>query len=324
VTPAATSPGRVTIYEVGPRDGLQNEHEKLTVDQRLRLVGALAASGLRRIEVGSFVRPDWIPQLADTDALVRRLPELKAGPEVRFSALVPNRFGLSRAVDAGLREIGVFMSSSETHNQKNTNKSIAESLAEFTKLVPDARAQGITVRGYLSTVWGCPYEGRIDPRRSLEIAARLRDLGCSEISLSDTIGVGNPKQTRQIVELFFGGGPGIAPFAPSQLAVHLHDTHGTALANCVAAWELGVVTFDTSIGGTGGCPYAPGAAGNLATEDLASMLADMDVETGVSLEKLIDAGLLAQELIGHPLSGRRLQAALGRRLKAEARLAGST
>lgn len=310
---------RVTVYEVGPRDGLQNEAARLPVDARLQLIAALAAAGLDRLEVGSFVRPDWIPQLADTDALVRRLPELELPQRVRLSALVPNRQGLERAAASGLREVAVFMSATESHNQRNTNKSVADSLREFELLVPRALALGLVVRGYVSCVWGCPYEGKVDPRRALEIAARLRDFGVAEISLGDTIGVGNPRQTRAIVELFFGGQGGVAGFDPGALAVHLHDTQGTALANCLTAWELGVRIFDASVGGTGGCPYAPGAAGNLATEDLVSMFDDMGVATGVSLERLVDAGALAQELIGRKLGGRRLQAALGRRAKAEAR-----
>jgi hydroxymethylglutaryl-CoA lyase len=308
-------PGRVTIYEVGPRDGLQNEAANLSIDARLRLVEALADSGLRRIEIGSFVRPDWIPQLADTDEVARRVVRR---PAVRYVALVPNRFGLDRAIAAGMREVAVFMSATESHNLKNTNKTVAQSLEHFGSVVPLAKKQGMFVRAYLSTIWGCPYEGKVDPRRALEIARQLRDLGADEISLGDTIGVGNPKQTREIVELFLRDLP------PSMLALHMHDTHGTALANCLAAMELGITTFDASIGGMGGCPYAPGAAGNLATEDLVSMLFDMGIETGVNLDKLIEAGALAQQLVGHKLPGRRLQAAMGRRNPGEARLSAAT
>ena len=306
----------VTIYEVGPRDGLQNESARLPVASKLRLIDALADAGLSRIELGSFVRPDWIPQLAETDEVARRL---RQRPGVRFVALVPNRTGLERALAAGVREIAVFMSSSETHNFKNTNKSIAQSLEHFGEIVPLALQGGAFVRAYLSTVWGCPYEGKVDTRRALEISLALKRMGCREISLGDTIGVGNPRQTAGIVRLFFAAG-----FGADEIALHLHDTHGTALANCLSALDLGVRTFDTSIGGMGGCPYAPGAAGNLATEDLVSMLADMGVETGVDLEKLINAGRLAQELIGHKLPGRRLQAALGRNAPGEARPAAST
>ena len=308
-------PARVTLYEVGPRDGLQNEAARLPVGAKVRLIAALADAGLKRIEVGSFVRPDWIPQLAETDLVAQHAPRF---PGVRYSALVPNRTGLERAIASGIPEVAVFMSATESHNQKNTNKSVAQSLHEFREIIPAARKAGLTVRAYLSTVWGCPYEGSVDPQRALRIAVQLRDLGCGELSLGDTIGVGNPLQTRRILELF------LKEFPAGQLALHLHDTHGTALANCLVGLEMGIATYDTSIGGTGGCPYAPGAAGNLATEDLASMCADMGIETGIDLEKLIAAGALAQELIGHKLSGRRLQAALGRRTPGEAPPAGAT
>jgi hydroxymethylglutaryl-CoA lyase len=306
-------PRHVTLYEVGPRDGLQNEAAQLAVDDKVHLIEKLAAAGLSRIEIGSFVRPDWIPQLADTDKLAARLPK---GP--RYAALVPNRTGLDRAIASGLKEIAVFMSSSETHNQKNTNKSIAESLEHFSQIVPAAKKQGRFVRAYLSTVWGCPYEGRVDPGKALEIAKHLEKIGCDELSLGDTIGVGNPLQTRRILELF------LQHFDTKYISLHLHDTNGTALANCLVGLEMGITTFDTSIGGMGGCPYAPGAAGNLATEDLVSMLQDMEIETGIDLEKLFEAGELAQKLIGHKLTGRRLQAALGRRHPGEARAEAST
>jgi hydroxymethylglutaryl-CoA lyase len=308
-------PARVTLYEVGPRDGLQNESAQLPVDARLRLLEALAAAGLQRIELGSFVRPDWIPQLADTDEVARRIVRK---PGVRYAALVPNRAGLDRAVASGMREVAVFMSATESHNLKNTNKTVAQSLEDFEQIVPAAKKRGLFVRGYLSTIWGCPYEGKVDPARALEIARQLRSIGCDELSLGDTIGVGNPRQTREILELF------LREIPVEMLALHLHDTHGTALANCLVALELGISTFDTSIGGMGGCPYAPGAAGNLATEDLASMLADMGIGTGLDLAKLVDAGALAQELVGHKLPGRRLQAALGRRNPGEARRAAAT
>ena len=310
-------PGSVVLYEVGPRDGLQNESAQLAVDEKLQLIAALADAGLTRIEIGSFVKPEWIPQLADTDEVARRAPRV---PGVTYSALVPNKTGLDRALAAGLREVAVFMSASESHNQKNTNKSIAQSLATFEKIVPVARAHGVSVRGYVSVVWGCPYEGQVPIEKSLEVAAALRDLGCGELSLGDTIGVGNPAQTRRIIESFLAGNNSAMAFSPSQLALHMHDTHGTALANCLAAMELGIRTFDASIGGTGGCPYAPGAAGNLATEDIASMLEGMGVRTGVDLSKLLKAGRLAQQLIGRKLPGRRLQAAIG----AESKDAGKT
>src|SRR5258705_8366369 len=295
-------PSRVSLYEVGPRDGLQNESARLSIEARIRLLEALADAGLKRIEIGSFVRPDWIPQLADTDELARRMVRR---PGVRYAALVPNRTGLERALAAGMREVAVFMSASESHNLKNTNKTVAQSLELFGEIVPLAKKQGAFVRAYLSTVWGCPYEGAVDRKRALEIAHQLRAIGSDELSLGDTIGVGNPKQTREILELFLRDLPA------SILALHMHDTHGTALANCLVSMEMGITTFDASIGGMGGCPYAPGAAGNLATEDLASMLSDMGIETGVDLDRLVEAGALAQELVGHKLAGRRVQGALG-------------
>jgi hydroxymethylglutaryl-CoA lyase len=308
-------PSRVSLYEVGPRDGLQNESATLSIEARLSLLEALANAGLQRIEIGSFVRPDWIPQLADTDELARSLPRK---PGVRYVALVPNRTGLDRALAAGMREVAVFMSATESHNLKNTNKTMAQSLQHFGEIVPLAKKQGAFVRAYLSTVFGCPYEGAVDRGRALEIARELRAIGSDEISLGDTIGVANPRQTREIVELF------LRELPASMLALHMHDTHGTALANCLGAMEVGITTFDTSIGGMGGCPYAPGAAGNLATEDLASMLLDMGIDTGVDLDKLVEAGALAQQLAGHKLPGRRLQAALGRRNPGEARPSGAT
>jgi hydroxymethylglutaryl-CoA lyase len=308
-------PKRVTVYEVGPRDGLQNEAARLPVEAKVKLVEALAASGIPRIELGSFVRPDWIPQLADTEEVVHRALRI---PGVRFSALVPNRYGLERAVASGLKEVAVFMSASESHNRKNTNKTIEKSLEVFGEIVPLARSHGMTVRAYLSTIWGCPYEGHVDVARAVDIAQKLREMGAAEISLGDTIGIGNPLQTRRILEAFF------ERFPPQEIALHLHDTNGTALANALVGLEMGITTFDTSIGGLGGCPYAPGAAGNLATEDLVSMLIDMEIETGIDLDKLIEAGALAQQIIGRKLTGRRLQAALGRRQGGEARPAAST
>ena len=223
-----------------------------------------------------------------------------------------------------MKDVAVFMSATRSHNQKNTNKSMAESLREFEQLIPAARAAGVEVRAYLSCVWGCPYEGHVEPKKALEVADALLGFGATELSLGDTIGVGNPRQTREIVSLFQSGAGALSGIPASKIALHMHDTHGTALANCLAAYELGVRIFDASIGGTGGCPYAPGAAGNLATEDLASMFADMGIESGVNLDKLFDAGQLAQQHIGHQLSGRRLQAALGRRAKAPARSMAAT
>jgi len=301
----------VTVYEVGPRDGLQNEAASLSTPDKLALVRALADAGLRRIEATSFVSPRWIPQLADADPIVSALPRAEG---VTYVVLVPNAKGLERLVEA-LRRAGdtrpevaaaVFMSASESHNRKNLNRTVAESLRELEDLVPAARARGLRVRGYVSTVFGCPYEGAVEPERAAAVAERLLSFGCEQISLGDTIGVATPADTRRVLERLLRVVP------PDQLALHMHDTRGTALANVLAGLELGIATFDASIGGLGGCPYAPGASGNLATEDLVYMLHGMGYETGVDFAKLIAAGALAQRLVGRRLPGKTLQAELAR------------
>jgi hydroxymethylglutaryl-CoA lyase len=300
---------RVTVYEVGPRDGLQNEAARLPTVDKLALLEALAAAGLSRIEATSFVSPRWIPQLADAAEVVAALP---ARPGLAWVALVPNRPGLDRLV-AALRPGGppvaaaVFLSASQTHNRKNVNRSVEDSLADFAGLVPAARALGLPVRGYVSTALGCPYEGAQDPGRVAELAQRLLALGCAQVSLGDTIGVGTPREVRRLLRRLLPAVPAAA------LALHLHDTRGTALANVLAGLEEGVTTFDASVGGLGGCPYAPGASGNLATEDLVYMLHGMGFETGVDPERLTAAGALAQRLVGRPLPGRALRAALSAR-----------
>ncbi len=285
----------VSIYEVSPRDGLQNEAVVVPIEGKKRLITALAAAGLTRIEMTSFVSPKWVPQLADAEDLARSMPLLEG---VTLSALCPNAKGLERAISAGVREIAVFLSASETHNRKNVNKSVSDTLAVFTEIVPPARAAGLTVRAYVSTVWGCPYEGDVDPKVALRIAKALLDLGCYQVSLGDTIGVGTPKQTRDIVAMF------LAEMPAEAFALHMHDTRGTALANVLVGLELGVRDFDSSVGGVGGCPYAPGAAGNLASEDLVYMLHGMGVKTGVDLEKLVEAGHVAEQLLGRALPGK--------------------
>jgi hydroxymethylglutaryl-CoA lyase len=296
-------PDRVSVYEVSPRDGLQNEAKPISLDGKKRLVAALVEAGLRRIELTSFVSPRWVPQLADAEQLVR---ELRPPPGVTFSALCPNAKGFERAREAGLAEIAVFMSASETHNRKNTNKSIQQSIQVFTEVVPPALAAGMRVRAYVSTVWGCPYEGEIDPRRALDITNKLLELGCYQVSLGDTVGVGTPLQTRRILKLFLGEIPA------ENLALHFHDTRGTALANALVGLDTGVRDFDASVGGLGGCPYAPGAAGNLATEDLVYMLQGMGIATGIDLEKLIEAGKVAETVVGRALPGKVHQAGLPR------------
>jgi hydroxymethylglutaryl-CoA lyase len=293
-------PKAVSVYEVSPRDGLQNEAAPVPLEGKLKMIRALLAAGLSRVELTSFVSPRWIPQLADAEELVRTLtPE--AG-NVTFSALVPNATGLERALRVGLHEIAVFLSASETHNRKNTNKSIERSLETFAEVVPPARAAGLKVRAYISTVWGCPYEGDVPVSRSLELAEKLLALDCYQVSLGDTIGVGTPLQTRRLLEAFLERIP-----AP-QLALHCHDTRGTALTNCLVGLELGIRDFDASVGGLGGCPYAPGAAGNLATEDLVYMLQGMGIDTGINLDLLVEAGRVAEQVVGRALPGKVHQA----------------
>jgi hydroxymethylglutaryl-CoA lyase len=291
----AEVPDRVSIYEVSPRDGLQNEAVLVPLEGKRRLIEALVASGLRRIEISSFVSPKWVPQLADAEELSM---SLHAPEGVTFSALCPNARGLDRAIAAGMKEIAVFLSASESHNRANVNKSIAETLTVFEEIVPPAREAGLAVRAYVSTVWGCPYEGEVDPAVVLRIGKKLLELGCYQLSLSDTIGVGTPRQTRDIVRLFLDEMPAF------RIALHLHDTRGTALSNIVVALEMGVRDFDASVAGVGGCPYAPGAAGNMATEDLVFLLNGMGVATGVDLDKLIQAGNVAEQVIGRPLPGK--------------------
>lgn len=290
-------PGSVSIYEVSPRDGLQNEAVTVPTTRKLRLIEALAHAGLRRIEATSFVSPKWVPQLADADEVAGLLPELGLDG-VTFSALCPNARGLQRALAGGIREIAVFISASETHNRKNVNKTVDATLAGFRDVIRPAVDAGLRVRGYVSTLWGCPYEGAIDPHAGLRIARELVSQGCYEVSLGDTIGVGTPRQTRDLLQLF------LSEFRRDEIALHMHDTRGTALANVLVGLEMGIRTFDASVGGLGGCPYAPGAAGNVATEDLVFMLDGMGVQTGVDLEKLWTAGQVAKAVVGRDLPGK--------------------
>jgi hydroxymethylglutaryl-CoA lyase len=291
-------PDRVSIYEVSARDGLQNERATVPLRGKVRLIEALAAAGLTRIEITSFVSPKWIPQLADADELVETIEEHHKHPGVTYSALVPNAKGLERAKRGKIEEIAVFLSASETHNKKNINKTIAQTMAAFEETIPPAREAGMRVRAYVSTVWGCPYEGDIDPKRALAIAKKLVDMGCYQVSISDTIGVGTPRQTQKIVEMM------LAEIPSEKIAMHMHDTRGTALSNVLVGLDLGIRTFDASIGGMGGCPYAPGAAGNVATEDLVYMLHGMGISTGTDLELLVEAGKAAESIVGRKLPGK--------------------
>jgi hydroxymethylglutaryl-CoA lyase len=301
-------PSDVTIYEVGPRDGLQNEARLIPTDDKVAFIDALSDTGLRAIEITSFVNPRWIPQLADGAEVSRRIVRR---PGVIYSALVPNRQGLDAAIGAGMREVAVFMSASETHNKKNINKTIAATLAAFQDTVPPALAAGLKVRAYVSTVYGCPYEGAVDPAKAVELCHALRDLGCYQVSLGDTIGVATPRQVRDVLSRV------LADIPAPEVAVHFHDTRGTALANILVAVEMGITTIDSALGGLGGCPYAPGASGNVATEDVIYMLEGMGVRTGVNLDKLVDAARLASTLVGHEMPSKFYRATVGARSRGQ-------
>jgi hydroxymethylglutaryl-CoA lyase len=302
-----TLPVDVTLYEVGPRDGLQNESRLIPTENKVQLIDALSDTGLRAIEITSFVNPKWIPQLADGVEVAQRV---RRKASVNYSALVPNRQGFDSAVKAGMKEIAVFLSASETHNKKNVNKTIAATLQAFGEVVPPALERGMRVRAYVSTVYGCPYEGKVDPNAALELCRALRAMGCYQISLGDTIGVANPRQVRDVLSRVLADTPIEA------VAVHFHDTRGTALANILVAVEMGITTVDAALGGLGGCPYAPGASGNVATEDVVYMLEEMGVKTGVDLEKLIDCSRLASTLVGHEMPSKYYRAAIGARQRA--------
>lgn len=272
---------RVRIVEVGPRDGLQNEAQNVSTETKLEFIGLLADAGLKAIEATAFVSPKWVPQMADHAEVMRTLQRRES---VTYPVLVPNLRGFEAALAAGAREVAVFAAASETFSQRNINCSIDESLERFASVFDAARAANVRVRGYVSCALGCPYEGVVDPARVADVAGRLFDAGCYEISLGDTIGVGTPNRTKGMIDAVAGRVPVL------NLAGHFHDTYGQALANIYAAMECGVRGFDASVSGLGGCPYAPGAAGNVATEDLVYMLDGMGVETGVNLDKLIAAG----------------------------------
>jgi hydroxymethylglutaryl-CoA lyase len=306
-------PTAVTIYEVGPRDGLQNESRLIPTSDKIALIDALSTTGLRAIEITSFVNPRWIPQLADANEVAQRIARREG---VAYSALVPNQQGLESALGAGMREIAVFLSASETHNKKNVNKTIAATLHAFGDVVGPAIARGLKVRAYVSTVYGCPYEGPVDPNKGVELCRALRALGCYQVSLGDTIGVANPKQVEDVLTRV------LAEIPPEAVAVHFHDTRGTALANILVAIQMGITTVDSALGGLGGCPYAPGASGNVATEDVVYMLEGMGVATGIDLDKLVECSRLASTLVGHEMPSKYYRAAVGARQRAAARGAG--
>jgi hydroxymethylglutaryl-CoA lyase len=286
------------IIEVGPRDGLQNEDVILDVGQKLALIERLVDAGHTDIEIGSFVRPEWVPQMADTAEVARRL-ERKQG--VRYWALVPNQKGLELALEAGVEHIATFMSATESHNQKNLNRSMSESLADLEATMHTAREHGCEVRSYISTVFGCPFEGEVDFGRVMEIAEKLIGFGADHISLGDTIGAGTPPQIER------GCKQALDAFGQERVALHLHDTQGMGLTNAYIAWKVGMRQFDSAVGGMGGCPYAPGAAGNLGSEDLIHLFETIGVDTGVSLDKILATSAWVEETTDIEMTSRYFQ-----------------
>jgi hydroxymethylglutaryl-CoA lyase len=289
----------VRIVEVGPRDGLQNEPVFVPTEDKVRFIDLLAEAGLPVVEATSFVSPKAIPALADADQV---FPAITKRPGTRYPVLVPNVRGLERALAAGVREIALFTAASETFTKRNINMTIDESLAVFAAVMERARPAGVTVRGYVSTAFGCPYEGHVPPAKVVAVTERLFALGVTEVSIGDTIGVATPNQITEMVPLLMQ----IAPV--EKLALHLHDTRGTALANAYAGVQAGITCFDCAAGGLGGCPYAPGASGNLATEDLLYMLHGLGIETGVDITKVAAASQFLARVLGHALPGRYLAA----------------
>lgn len=282
-------PEVVKVYEVGPRDGLQNEKSNITADDKVELINRLSQTGLRNIEAGSFVSPKWVPQMASSGDVFARIDRK---PNVTYGALTPNLQGLEAAIAAGVSEIAVFGAASESFSQKNINCSIDESIQRFTPVIERALANSMTVRAYVSCVVGCPYEGAISAQAVTTVAQRLADLGCYEISLGDTIGVGTPEQVKRLLETVSKS------VSMSQLAIHCHDTYGQAIANIYAALQCGVTTVDSSVAGLGGCPYAVGASGNVASEDVVYMLEGLGIECGIDLAKLVSAGNFISQKIG--------------------------
>ena len=292
-------PANVTIVEVGPRDGLQNERAAISTADKIAFVDHLSAAGHRVIEVSAFVSPKWVPQMADAADVFAGITRLRG---VRYTALVPNRQGLERAVAAGASEVAVFAAASETFSRRNINQSIDESLANYAAVCADATAAGLRVRGYLSTCFVCPFEGPIAPAQVAAVSKKLFDMGVYEVVISDTIGAAHPGLVPGVLDAV------TAQVPLAHVALHFHDTRGTALANVLAGLDYGVTTFDSSAGGLGGCPFAPGAAGNLATEDLLFMLNGLGIETGVSLDGVANASRLIESKLDHKLPSRYLQA----------------
>lgn len=288
-------PKKVRIVEVGARDGLQNEKAIVSVETKAAFIDMLSDAGFQNIEAGSFVSAQWVPQMADTDQVLARINK-RTG--VSYPVLVPNEKGMDAALKSGVTEIAVFASASESFSQKNINCSIVESLERFKPVMAKAKENGVAVRGYVSCVLGCPYEGEISASKVAEVSAALIAMGCYEVSLGDTIGTGTPSKTADMLDAV------IAVVPKSQIAVHFHDTYGQALPNILVALQKGIAVIDSATGGLGGCPYAKGATGNVATEDLLYMLNGMDIETGVDIKKVISAAMFISKSISHPLPSR--------------------
>lgn len=301
-------PKKVYIREVGPRDGLQIEPEFVPTEVKAEFIRKLAATGVPHIEITSFVHPKWIPALADGKDIGGRFAEMNG---THTSALVPNMRGLESAAEAGLKQVSVFMSASESHNKANINREISESLKMFSELIPAIKQAGMGAIAAISVVCGCPYEGDVPPEKVAEIARELVSYGADYLMLGDTIGVGTPTQVKGLLEH-------VMPLHdPKRIGLHLHDTQSTGLANVLAGLEMGITTFDSAVGGLGGCPYAPGASGNLPTENLVYMLHGMGVETGIDLDALMEVADWSQQMVGHSLPSNGLRAYLGRKAAAE-------
>ena len=302
-----TLPSRVRIVEVGPRDGLQNEASPIATADKIAFVDALSAAGHQVVEVSAFVSPKWVPQMADAADV---FAGIQRRPGTRYTALVPNVAGLKRAIEARVDEVAIFAAASESFSRRNINQSIDESLEGYRAVCEQARAANLPVRAYVSTAFGCPFEGAIEPSAVGRVSAALIEMGAYEVAVSDTIGIGHPGQVPIVVDA-------VATRVPLQkIALHFHDTRGTALANVLAALQLGIATFDSSAGGLGGCPYAPGATGNLATEDLLYMLDGLGIDTGVSLDAVLAASRAIEPKLGHALASRYAAAARAQRHRA--------
>ncbi|PCN45596.1 hydroxymethylglutaryl-CoA lyase [Brevibacillus laterosporus] len=293
---------QITVYEVGPRDGLQNEEALISTAHKIELITKLTQAGIRHIEATSLVHPKWIPQLSDATEVLAGVPRFD---DVHYSVLTPNLKGLQRIAANQVDEVAIFMSASEAHNLKNINKTRENTYTVLAEVAQEAQRMGLRVRGYISTVFGCPYDGEVSLTESMRVVERLLAMGVYQLSIGDTIGVATPRQVHEVFAAFE------KEWGATWFAGHFHDTRGTGLANVVAALHHGISTFDSSIGGLGGCPYAPGAAGNISTEDVVYLLHGMGYETGIQLDKLVEAGQFIQRIVGRELPSKVLKTAAG-------------